>query len=185
MTDTCLIMLLRRQKRVGNWLIEEHTSLMSIEVIKGTAAGVRYTVHVSGDKDGVSTRHHAMFKLGATTVIFDAGAPPVIGEGDRLIVAGRMKGRVLLADAYLNRTAGIRGDSGLWVSFAAMLFCLLLGAAGLSWPLLGRLFPGEPIFDKTLGWWLAACGALFASVGFYHLYKWLRIRGAVRLLTGR
>lgn len=133
----------------------------------------------------MSTRHHAIFKLGATTVMFDAGAPPVIGEGDRLVVAGRMKGRVLLADAYLNQTAGIRGDSGLWVSFAAMLFCLLLGAAGLSWPLLGRLFPGYAVFDAMIAWYLAAFGALFAALGLYHLYKWRRIRGAVRLLTGR
>ena len=155
-----------------------------MEVLKGTAAGVRYTVHVSGDKDGVSTRHHAIFKLGATTVMFDAGAPPVIGEGDRLVVAGRMKGRVLLCDAYVNQTAGIRGDSGLWLSFAAMLFCLPLGVAGLSWPVLGRLFPGVSIFDETLGWGLAVSGALFAAVGVYNLYKWRRIRGAVKLLKG-
>lgn len=155
-----------------------------MEVLKGTATSVRYTVHVSGDKDGVSTRHHAIFKLGATTVMFDAGAPPVISEGDRLMVAGRMKGRVLVCDAYLNQTAGIRGDSGRWLSFAAMLFCLPLGAAGLSWPLLGRLFPAVPLFDETLGWGLAVSGALFAAVGVYNIYKWLRIRGAVKLLKG-
>ncbi len=157
---------------------------MLMEVLRGAATGVRYTVHVSGDKDGVSTRHHAMFKLGATTVMFDAGAPPVITEGDRLVVAGRLKGRVLLADAYLNQTAGVLGDSGKWVSFAAMLFFLLLGAAGLGWPLLGRLFPDIPAFDETLGWYLAPFGAFFAAFGFYHLYKWRRIRGAVRLLGG-
>ena len=38
-------------------------------------------------RDGVSTRHHAIFEPGAATVIFDAGAPLVIGEGDRLVVA--------------------------------------------------------------------------------------------------
>jgi hypothetical protein len=157
---------------------------MSIDVVKGTAAGVRYTVHVSGDRDGVSTRHHAIFKLGETTVMFDAGAPPVIGEGDRLVVAGRMRGRVLLCDAYLNQTAGIRGDTGMWLSFAAMLFFLLFGASGLSWPLLGRFFPDIPAFDKTLGWYLAAFGAFFAAMGLYNLYKWRRIRGAVKLLKG-
>lgn len=155
-----------------------------MEVLKGVAVSVRYMVHVSGDKDGVSTRHHTMFKLGATTVIFDAGAPPVISEGDRLVVAGRMKGRVLLADAYLNQTACIRGDSGMWVSFAGMLFFLLLGAAGLSWPLLGRLFPDVPAFDRTLGWYLAAFGAFLAAFGLYNLYKWRRIRSAVKQLSG-
>ncbi len=155
-----------------------------MEVVKGTAAGVRYTVHVSGDKDGVSTRHHAMFKLGATTIIFDAGTPPVISEGDRVVVAGRMKGRMLLADAILNQTVGVRVDSGMWVSFAGMLFFLLLGAAGLSWPLLGRLFPDVSAFDETLGWYLAAFGTFLAAIGIYNLYKWRRIRGAVKLLKG-
>lgn len=40
-------------------------------------------------RDGRSTRRHAIFKPGAATVIFDAGAPPMIGEGDRFAVAGR------------------------------------------------------------------------------------------------
>jgi hypothetical protein len=40
-------------------------------------------------RDGASTRRHAIFKPGAKTVMFDAGAPPVIGEGDRFAVAGR------------------------------------------------------------------------------------------------
>jgi hypothetical protein len=155
-----------------------------MEVLKGMAAGVRYTVHVSGDRDSVSTRHHALFKMGMTTVMFDSGAPPVISEGDRLVVAGRIKGRVLLADAYLNQTAGIRGDSGKWMSFASMLFFFLLGAAGLSCPFLGRLFPGYAIFDTILAWYLAAFGAFLVTIGFYNLYKWQRIRGAVRLVGG-
>jgi hypothetical protein len=67
---------------------------MTMEVKKGTAASVRYTVHVSGNKDGVSTRHHAIFKVGETTVLFDSGAPPVISEGDKLVVAGRMRGKM-------------------------------------------------------------------------------------------
>jgi hypothetical protein len=125
-----------------------------------------------------------MFKLGVTTIIFDASAPPVINEGDRLVVAGRMKGRVLLADAYLNQTACIRGDSGMWVSFAGMLFFFLLGAAGLSWPLLGLLFPDIPAFDQTLGWYLTVFGAFLAAFGLYHLYKWRRIRSAVKQLSG-
>ena len=153
-----------------------------MEVLKGTAAGVRYTVHVSGDKDGVSTRHHAIFKLGATTVMFNSGAPPVIGEGDRLIVAGRMKGRVLLAEAYRNDSAAVRGDSGLWINFAGMLFCFVFGAVGLGWLLLEPFIPWLPRLDETLSWFVAACGAFFTFWGFYCLYKWLRIRGAVRLV---
>ncbi len=157
---------------------------MAIEVLKGTAAGVRYTVHVSGDKDGVSTRHHAIFKLGATTVMFSSGAPAVISEGDRLVVAGQRKGSVLLAEAYRNNSASVRGDSGLWVNFAGMLFCFLFGAAGLGWWLLEPFVPWLPRLDETLAWFVSACGAFFTFWGCYCLYKWLRIRGAVRLVMG-
>lgn len=157
---------------------------MKMEVLKGTAASVRYTVHVSGDKDGVSTRHHAIFKLGATTVMFSSGAPAVIGEGDKLIVAGRMKGRVLLAEAYRNNSASVRGDSGLWVNFAGMIFCFVFGAMGIGWWRLEPFIPWLPRLDETLSWFVEACGAFFTFWGCYCLYKWLRIRGAVRLLKG-
>lgn len=154
-----------------------------MEVIKGTAAGVRYTVHVSGDKEGVSTRHHAIFKLGQMTVVFDAGSPPVISEGDRLVVAGRLRGRVLLADAYLNQTASVRGDSGRLTNLAAALFALPLGAVGLAlglfWPL---LVGGE--MDWGPRGMVVAAGAVFVAIGSLSLYRWLRIRRAVRLLKG-
>jgi hypothetical protein len=154
-----------------------------MEVIKGTAAGVRYTVHVSGDKEGVSTRHHAIFKLGQTTVIFDSGSPPVISEGDRLVVAGRVRGRVLLADAFLNQTAWVRGDSGRWYYLAATLFNLLLGTVGLALGLFWPLMVGG-----DMDWWprgmMVAAGAVFWAFGSVSLYRWLRIRRAVKLLKG-
>lgn len=157
-------------------------SLLIMEVLRGTAAGVRYTVHVTGDKEGVSTRHHTIFKLGATTVMFSSGAPAVISEGDKLVVAGRMKGRVLLAEAYRNNSASVRGDSGLWLNFAGMLFAFFFGAVSLGWWLLEPFIPWLPRLDETLSWFVAACGAFFTFWGLYCLYKWLRIRGAVRLV---
>ena len=97
---------------------------METDLLKGTAAGVRYTVHVSGDKDGVSTRHHTLFKIGAMTVVYASDSPPVIGEGDRLVIAGRMKGKVLMAEAYLNQTAGVTGNSGLRTNLVGAIFGL-------------------------------------------------------------
>lgn len=153
-----------------------------MEVLKGMATGVRYTVHVSGNKDGVSTRHHAIFKLGATTVMFSSAAPPVIGEGDQLVVAGRMRGRVLLAEAFRNDTASIRGDSGLWTNFVGMLCAIPLGAAVLGWWLFEPIVPWLPRLDEPVSWMVAAVGVFFTFMGCYCLYKWLRIRGAVRLV---
>lgn len=154
---------------------------MPMEVLKGTATGVRYTVHVSGDKEGVSTRHHAIFKLGQMTVVFDAGSPPVISEGDRLVVVGRLRGRVLLADAFLNQTASVRQDSGRLANLAAALFSLPLGAVGLAlglfWPLL---------VGGDMDWWprgmMVAAGAVFVALSSLSLYRWLRIRRAVKML---
>jgi hypothetical protein len=154
-----------------------------MEVIKGMATGVRYTVHVSGDKEGVSTRHHAIFKLGQTTVIFDSGAPPVISEGDRLVVAGRVRGRVLLADAFLNQTAWVRGDSGRRYYLAAMLFNLLLGGVGLAIGLFWPLIVGGEMDWGPRGM-LVAAGVVFSAFGFVSLHRWLRIRRAVKLLKG-
>lgn len=88
-------MLLRESREVKN----KRTSLMATEVLRGTAVGVRHTVHVRGDREGITTSHHTLFKLGEMTVIFTSGSPPIISEGDQLVVAGRLRGRVLLADA--------------------------------------------------------------------------------------
>lgn len=154
-----------------------------MEVLKGFAVGVRYTVHVTGDKDGVSTRHHAIFKVGVITVLFDSGAPPVISEGDKLVVAGRMRGKnVMLASAYKNTSVGVRGDSGLWLNFAGMLLFFIFGAVGLGWLLLEPVLLWLPRLDETLSWFVAACATFFISWGCYCLYKWLRIREAVRLV---
>jgi hypothetical protein len=155
-----------------------------MEVIKGTAVSVRYTVHVTGNKDGVSTRHHAIFKVGGMTVLFSSSAPAVINEGDKLVIAGRMKGRVLLAEAYRNHTASVRGDSGLWLNFVGMLFAFFFGAVGLGWLLLEPVLLWLPRLDETMSWFVAAFSALFIIWGCYCLYKWLRIREAVRLVMG-
>lgn len=154
-----------------------------MEILRGTAAGVRYTVHVSGDKEGVSTRHHAIFKLGQMTVVFDAGSPPLISEGDRLVVAGRVRGRVLLADAYLNQTAAVRGDSGRLTNLAAALFSLPLGAVGLALGMFWPLIVGGDM-DWSVRGMVIAAGAVFVAIGSLSLYRWLRIRRAVKLLKG-
>jgi hypothetical protein len=57
---------------------------IKLEVLRGTATGLRNTVDVSGTRDSVTTRHHALFKIGGTTVMFASGSPPLInGESSR------------------------------------------------------------------------------------------------------
>jgi hypothetical protein len=155
---------------------------MNTEVIKGTATGVRESIHVRGDSSSVSTSHRTIFKIGTTTVIFVSNGMPIIGEGDRLTVAGTMKGRVLLADAYINYTAGVRGNSGMRENFFGMIGSFLAGAGGLGWVLLEPLIPELPRLDDSLWWLVFLAGAFFTALGFYCLYKWMRIRYAVGLV---
>jgi hypothetical protein len=155
---------------------------MNTEVLKGTATGVRESIHVRGDSSSVSTSHRTIFKIGATTVIFVSNGMPIIGEGDRLTVAGRMRGRVLLAEAYRNDTAGVRGTSGMRETFVGMIGSFLAGAVGLGWVLLEPLIPELPRLDDSLWWLVSLAGAFFTGLGLYCLYKWMRIRSVVGLV---
>jgi hypothetical protein len=152
---------------------------MNTEVLKGTATGVRESIHVRGDSSSVSTSHRTIFKIGATTVIFVSDGMPIIGEGDRLTVAGTMKGRVLLAEAYRNDTAGVRGNSGMRESFVGMVVSFLAGAVGLGWALLEPLVHELPPLHGALWWFVSLAGIFFTVLGFYYFYKWMRIRSAV------
>lgn len=149
-------------------------------VVKGTASAVRYTIDVSGNRDGVSTKHHTIFKVGETTVMFTSGSPPVIGDGDQLIVAGTLRGRMLVAEAYINRTAMIRGNSGLWYSLISAAFLLPVGVAALAWALLEPALPFLPRLELAPRLMLLAAGLASFVPGLYLLYRWLLIRSAVK-----
>jgi hypothetical protein len=166
------------------YIDEERTSPMAMEVLRGTATAVRYTIDVRGgdNNSGVSTSHHTIFKIGGTTVIFISGSPAVIGEGDRLVVAGSMKGKLLIAQAYVKHTAQVKGNAGVWSYFVAMIFCFLLGTAGLIIGVLGTFTPGVPIFERDLRLIAVAIGVVFCCFGLYCLYQWQYIRDAVKLV---
>jgi hypothetical protein len=157
---------------------------VNTEVIKGTATGVRESIHVRGDSSSVSTSHRTMFKIGTTTVIFVSDGMPIIGEGDRLAVAGSRKGtRVLVAFAYVNLTAGVMGNAGWWSYFGGMLVGLL-GGAGLLLAILLGYIPGGAYMDETWRVFLGVLSLACFGMGFYSMYRWLRIRAAVKALKG-
>jgi hypothetical protein len=147
---------------------------MATELVRGTATSVRYAIDVRGGRDGVSTSHHAIFKVGETTVVFTSGSPPIIGDGDHIVVAGRRRGKVLLAEAYVNRTAMIRGNSGLWQNLLGAAFTLSAGALGLALVL--------PPFNVEPELMLLGAGLVFIGMGLLLLYRGVVILRAVRLV---
>ena len=157
---------------------------MATEVVKGTASAVRYTIDVSGGRDSVSTKHHTFFKVGETTVMFTSSSPPIIGNGDQLAVAGRWRGKVLVAEAYINRSAMIRGNSGLWYNFLSAAFMLPLGVAAISWALLEPVVPFLPRLVLAFRLMALGLGLAFLVPGLFMLYRWVQIRRAVKLLQG-
>lgn len=144
------------------------------KVVKGTATAVRYTIDVRGGGDSVLTSHHAIFKIGDTTVVFTSGSPPIIGDGDQLVVAGRKRGKMLVAEAYVNRTAMCQGNSGLWKNLFGAAFMLSVGAFGLALAL--------PPFNLEPRFMLVGGGLLFTVMGLLLLYRWATIRRAVKLV---
>jgi hypothetical protein len=151
-------------------------------VVKGTASAVRYTIDVRGNRDGISTSHHTIFKVGDTTVMFTSGSPPVISDGDLISVAGERRGRTLVALAYVNRTAMIRGNSGLWQSLIGATIAVPAGAAAVAWGLLGSAVPFMPELEPVTRIMVLVGGLIFFIPGLLLLYRWVTIRRAVNLL---
>ena len=90
---------------------------------------------------------------------------------------------MLIADAYHNQTAGVIGNAGVWGSLAGMLVSLAMGAAFTLYALLG--FPprtsGVELFWRLF---LGGFGVISCCAGLYSMYRWLRIRDAIRVLRG-
>jgi hypothetical protein len=90
---------------------------------------------------------------------------------------------MLLAEAYLNQTVGVTGNSGLRTNLAGAIFGLLICATALVLILLG-LLPDDPDTRIILRVIVGVFSLFFGCFGFYCLYGWLRIRDAVRVVRG-
>lgn len=158
---------------------------VTMEIRRGIVSSIRHTLSVSGgySDTNVLTKHHAIFSLDdGTTVMFSAGGPAVVRDGDQVTVAGRQKGRVMKALAYRNETAGVKGDAGKWASLGIGLFALLFGVVAL---VIGLFEPRSLINQPlTFGEKLIALvlGASFCSVALYYFYRWFSISSAVKLI---
>lgn len=160
-----------------------------MDVRRGTVTKFRSSITVSGGENnsGVSTRHHTSFVLDGLTVIFVSAAPPVINDGDQLIVAGTQQGQVLKAYAYRNLSMHVIGNEGTWrrMRDALGFFLLVCLCFGLSYMFL--LSPGanRDTTDLIVGFVAIAVGLACMGATVYYFYRWLKVREAVKLLQGK
>lgn len=157
-----------------------------MDVRRGTVTKFRSSITVSGGENnsGVSTKHHTSFVLDGFTVIFVSAAPPVINDGDQLIVAGTQEGQVLKAYAYHNLSMHVVGNEGTWKRFMEglgffLLMCLFFGLSYLF--LLGR-GANRDTTDLIVGLVAIAVGLVCTVATVYYFYHWLKVREAVKLL---
>lgn len=144
-----------------------------METIRGVASKVRNTIDVSGGgKDGhVTTTHICIFQLDGRTVKAKSSEPPIINDGDNVIVAGSSSGGVFNAFAYRNITSQADGNEGYILMF---LF-------GVIFPVASVMIFGT-FSDPFFGIFPKIIGSVFILAGLYMLFRGVRILQAVKLL---
>jgi uncharacterized BrkB/YihY/UPF0761 family membrane protein len=118
------------------------------------------------------------------TIVFVSTAPPLINDGDELIVAGGRQGQVIKAHAYCNLSMHVVGDEGAWRRLAETLGCLLLSCL-FFWLCFSFLFVPDKYHttgDTVIGVLAAAAGLAFIVSSFYYFYRWLKVKEAVKML---
>lgn len=97
-----------------------------MHTLKGIATNIRFSTSVSGNKEGVSTSHIAVFELNSVPVELKLSDSIFISEGDQLHVAGCSKRGMFRAIAYHNKTRGVMGKQ-------SALFYMIFGGVLCVW----------------------------------------------------
>ncbi|WP_333653447.1 hypothetical protein [Dissulfurispira sp.] len=141
-----------------------------METIRGVASKVRNTIDVSGG-DVTTTTHICIFQLDGRTVKVKSSEPPIINEGDNVIVAGNSSGGVFYAFAYRNLTSHTEGNEGYFLMF---LFGVIFPVASVMiFSTFSNPFFG--ILPKIIA-------SVFLLAGLYMLFRGIRVLQAVKLL---
>ena len=91
-----------------------------MKTIRGTVANIRHSTVVSGNDKSVSTTQVAVFDLSGQPVEIKLMESIVIGDGDRIIVAGDSRRGLFRGLAYRNETRRVDGRGPVSV-------CLMIG----------------------------------------------------------
>jgi len=82
--------------------------------IFGTAADVKRSISISGDRESVGSHHVVTLRINKTAVQIDMESALFISDGDQIEVAGYKQGGALYALAFENRTNNTRGHMAVW-----------------------------------------------------------------------
>lgn len=130
-----------------------------MNVIEGRAERLRLSTETSGDTESVSTTHVATLQLGKVPVRLQMPNAIMIGDGDKLMVAGlRGSDGVFAGFAYRNVDTGARGKSSgpMEMIGGTVFLCIGIGAA------LAMLFLLSGAYTPSAAFRFG--GAAFASI---------------------
>lgn len=130
-----------------------------MEVIEGRAERLRLSTETSGDTESVSTTHVATLQLGKVPVRLQMPSAIMIGDGDKLMVAGlRGSDGVFAGLAYRNVDTGARGKSSgtMEMILGTVFLCLGIGAGLAVLVVLSGAYNTDAAFRFE--------GAAFASI---------------------
>jgi hypothetical protein len=141
-----------------------------METISGKANNIRSSVDVSGGNYGifVNTAQVTLFSIDDYPVMMVNKRPPVIQEGNEVVVSGHTKNGRLNAYAYHNITTSSKGDRG-YIRYLLAAFILSLLALYLWY-----------IYGNALGYGIKIASGFFLLFGVFYLNKGINILKAVK-----
>lgn len=155
-----------------------------MKVVSGAATHVRRSAAVGGNQYGVSTDQIVTLRLGAQAVQIWMPTPPLIEEGDEIVVAGDIRDGAMHARAYMNRG---NGTYGRWAKegLVGLLFGFVVWMAGagfLALLLTVFLFQSLGIEHLTRPGMIAALIAVGLFYYTRHITPELKTRKALHLV---
>lgn len=117
----------------------------------------------------VYNRRQCTFSLGDREVSISARKPPVVRNGDDVVVVGeRDRTGVLRAFAYVNVTRGV-GDvmrpSSPWKTYGVLLVLMgIMGLVSLALTMLANIGESENLVGRPL--WVAMAGVMLVIIAF-------------------
>lgn len=133
-----------------------------MKVMQGIANKISNVMHVSGEKNSITTAYITTFEIAGRPYRMKTSTPPIIGDGDEVMVAGSMSGNGLFyVHAYRNVSKKVLGSRATGVDALKALAIFVAGCIPpMAIPGHGGLFA----FVLTIAFWCVAAYILYTFV---------------------